>query len=200
MKKIIIKLLIWLSLFGTCNFVFAETQQEMLDRQDRVAEGNTIFTSEKVPGADCTCVDESYSDNYGTIIPKEYIDSIEKEPNSAISKSNWTYSFSTPQGQTIISKSNCWNPATRKYKCTVTPGLSWFQTIFAEIVRTVVFIVMLLGVLAIVGLGIAWAWAGGEDIKMKSTLKSWGINILIGLAILFLFRYILTFIAPWIYK
>lgn len=59
---------------------------------------------------------------------------------------------------------------------------------------------MLLGVLAIVGLGIAWAWAGGEDVKMKSNLKHWGINVLVGLTILFLFRYILTFLAPWIFN
>lgn len=59
---------------------------------------------------------------------------------------------------------------------------------------------MLLGVLAVVGLGIAWAWAGGDDVKMKSSLKHWAINVLIGLTILFLFRYILAFLAPWIYK
>jgi hypothetical protein len=38
---------------------------------------------------------------------------------------------------------------------------------FAEIIRWFVFIVMLLGVLGIVGLGIAWAWAGGDDVKAK---------------------------------
>jgi len=59
---------------------------------------------------------------------------------------------------------------------------------------------MLLGVLGIVGLGIAWAWAGGDDVKVKSNLKKWGINIAIGLVILFFFRYILTIIAPWIYN
>jgi hypothetical protein len=59
---------------------------------------------------------------------------------------------------------------------------------------------MLLGVLGIVGLGIAWSFAGGDDVKMKSNLKTWGINILVGLIILFLFRYILQFLAPWIYN
>jgi hypothetical protein len=59
---------------------------------------------------------------------------------------------------------------------------------------------MICGVLAVVGLGIAWAWAGGDDAKMKTKLKTWGMNIVVGLTILFLFRYILGFLAPWIYK
>ncbi len=59
---------------------------------------------------------------------------------------------------------------------------------------------MLLGVLGIVGLGIAWSLAGGDDIKAKSSLKKWGVNILVGLTLLFLFSYILRFLAPWIYQ
>ena len=59
---------------------------------------------------------------------------------------------------------------------------------------------MLLGVLGIVGLGIAWSFAGGDDIKAKSSLKKWGVNILVGLTLLFLFSYILSFLAPWIYQ
>lgn len=58
---------------------------------------------------------------------------------------------------------------------------------------------MLLGVLGIVGLGIAWMFAGGDDIKMKASLKKWGVNVLIGLTLLFMFGSILKFIAPWIY-
>jgi hypothetical protein len=60
--------------------------------------------------------------------------------------------------------------------------------------------VLLLGVLAVVWLGIAWSFAGAEDVKAKSTLKTWAINIIIGLVILFLFRQILVFLAPWVYK
>ena len=95
---------------------------------------------------------------------------------------------------------SCWNPATRKYSCTVQPGLVGFETTFASIIRYVIYIVMLLGVLGIVALGIAWTFAGWDDIKMKSALKKWGVNILVGLTLLFLFSYILRFLAPWVYK
>ncbi len=88
----------------------------------------------------------------------------------------------------------------RKYECTVGEGFTAFQWIMAEIIRWFVFVVMLIWVLAIVGLGIAWTWAGGDDAKTKTNLKKWAINIAIGLAILFFFRYILTLIAPWIYQ
>ena len=88
----------------------------------------------------------------------------------------------------------------RKYECTVPTGLAGFQSVFAQIIRFVINIVLLLGVLSVVGLGIAWSFAGGDDIKAKSTLKTWAINILIGLAILFFFRYILLFLAPWVYE
>jgi hypothetical protein len=89
---------------------------------------------------------------------------------------------------------------TRKYECTVKKWFTSFQLIMAEIIRWFVFIVMLVWVLAIVWLGIAWTWAGGDDAKTKTNLKKWAINIAIGLAILFFFRYILTLIAPWIYQ
>jgi len=51
--------------------------------------------------------------------------------------------------------------------------LSGFQKVFAQIIRYFIYIVLLLGVLGIVGLGIAWAFAGGDDVKMKTTLKHW---------------------------
>ncbi len=94
---------------------------------------------------------------------------------------------------------SCSDPATRKYSCTVKTGLAGFEATFAAIVKYVVYIVMLLGVLGIVGLGIAWMFAGGDDIKMKASLKKWGVNVLIGLTLLFMFGSILKFIAPWIY-
>lgn len=90
--------------------------------------------------------------------------------------------------------------AKRKYECTSGKGLSGFQRTFAEIIRYVINIVLLLGVLAVAGLGIAWSFAGGDDIKMKSTLKKWAINIIVWLIILFMFGYILRFLAPWVYE
>ncbi len=87
----------------------------------------------------------------------------------------------------------------RKYQCTTMKGLAGFQSVFAQIIRYVINIVLLLGVLAVTGLGIVWSFAGGDDVKMKSTLKTWAINIVVWLIILFMFRYILMFLAPWIY-
>jgi hypothetical protein len=88
----------------------------------------------------------------------------------------------------------------RKYECTVTTGLIWFQNMFATIIRWIVNIVMLIWVLAIVGVGIAWSLAGGDDAKAKWEIKKWAMNILAGMIILFFFRYILQFLAPWIYR
>lgn len=93
----------------------------------------------------------------------------------------------------------CNSVETRKYTCISGKGLSGFQQVFAQIIRYVINIVLLLGVLAVAGLGVAWSFAGGDDIKMKSTLKKWAINIIIGLVILFMFGYILRFLAPWVY-
>lgn len=132
-----------------------------------------VFTTEKIPWSICTCV----------------ADGAQRTEDI--------------NGNTInpgIGEVACWNMVTRKYVCTVQPWLWNFQAIFADIVRYLVNIVLLLWVLAIVGLGIAWTWAGGDDVKAKSTLKTWGINIVVGLIILFMFQYILKFIAPWIYQ
>ncbi|MBP9779004.1 hypothetical protein KBD33_00105 [Candidatus Gracilibacteria bacterium] len=95
---------------------------------------------------------------------------------------------------------DCGDITTRKYQCTLEPGLSSFQKMFAGIIRYLIYIVLLLGVLALASLGVAWGWAGGDDVKMKTNLKKWGINIFAGLIILFLFQYILRFIAPWVYQ
>lgn len=97
-------------------------------------------------------------------------------------------------------ESQCGDIKTRKYVCTVQPWLGSFQSMFRDIIKYFVNIVLILWVLAIVGLGIAWSFSWGDDAKAKSTLKKWGINILVGLIILFMFQYILRFLAPWIYK
>ncbi len=104
------------------------------------------------------------------------------------------------QDVALGSNGKCMTMQTRLYECTVQSWLGSFQEIFAKIIKYLINIVLLLGVLAIVGLGIAWSWAGWDDAKAKSTLKKWGINIVIGLTILFLFQYILRFLAPWIYQ
>lgn len=61
----------------------------------------------------------------------------------------------------------------RKYKCTVQSGLVGFQNLFATIIKWMINIVLLAAVLAIIGLGIAWSLAGGDDAKAKSSLKKW---------------------------
>ena len=94
---------------------------------------------------------------------------------------------------------NCTKVETRKYECSTGKGLTGFQEVIAKIIRFTINIVLLLWVLAVVWLGIAWSFAGGDDVKMKSTIKTWGINIVVWLLILFLFGYILRFLAPWVY-
>ena len=142
---------------------------------------NTIFTSEAVPGASCKCVADWAQDYTFTTTDDTY------------GVQTWTVKWTW--------ESACGaNVAKRKYECTVPTGLDGFQSVFAQIIRFVINIVLLLGVLSVVGLGIAWSFAWGDDIKAKSTLKMWAINILIGLAILFFFRYILLFLAPWVYQ
>ncbi len=95
---------------------------------------------------------------------------------------------------------DCGDITTRKYQCTLEPWLSSFQKMFAGIIRYLIYIVLLLWVLALASLGVAWGWAGGDDVKMKTNLKKWWINIFAWLIILFLFQYILRFIAPWVYQ
>jgi hypothetical protein len=100
----------------------------------------------------------------------------------------------------IPDDNKCWTITTRLYQCTVTPGMDSFKRLIAQFVWYFVRIVLLLAVLAIVGLGIAWAWAGWDDAKAKTKLKGWAMNIAVGLAILFFFQYILKFLAPWIFQ
>ena len=134
-----------------------------------------IFTSEIVPGAKCQCI------------------TAPSTPNDDDGNKNVDIKWATGVA--------CKGPvASRKYICEVPTGLAGFQWVFAQVIRFVINIVLLLGVLAVVGLGIAWSFAWGDDIKAKSILKTWAINIIIGLAILFFFRYILIFLAPWVYK
>lgn len=43
------------------------------------------------------------------------------------------------------------------------------------------------------------AW-GGDSEEYTKKAKSWAVNIIIGLVMLFTFRYILGLLAPWIYN
>lgn len=95
---------------------------------------------------------------------------------------------------------DCTKVETRKYRCTTGTGLAGFQVVFAKLIRFVVNMTLLLWVFAVAWLGIAWTFAGADDIKAKSTLKTWAINIIVWLVVLFLFREILLFLAPWVYQ
>jgi hypothetical protein len=136
-----------------------------------------VIVSERIPGVECRCIYGNATANDDQWVPLL----------NAVSADPWACSSSVP-----VQK--------RKYECTVEGGLAGFQWILASIVRWFVYIVMLLGVLSLVGLGIAWSLAGGDDAKAKSSLKKWAVNILVGMIILFFFRYILQFLAPWIYQ
>lgn len=87
----------------------------------------------------------------------------------------------------------------RKYMCTVGKWLSAFQEMFRSITRWVVYVTMLLWVFAIAWAGIMWAF-GSDSEEYTKKAKWWVMNIIIGLIILFTFRYILWFLAPWIFE
>lgn len=89
----------------------------------------------------------------------------------------------------------------RRYVCTIPAGwLVGFQNLFAAIISVFIKITLLFGVLAIVALGIGYAiFSGGDEEKTKK-IKNYAINLIIGMIILFFFRYILSFLAPWIFQ
>ena len=128
-----------------------------------------VYVTEKIPWAECTCVNDT--------------NTVKKDDEGNDYQANY----------------NCGDPKTRKYVCKVGKWLTSFQNIFREIVRWVVYVVMLLGVLAIAGAGILWAW-GSDSEEYTKKAKWWVMNIVIGLFILFTFRYILGFLAPWIFR
>jgi hypothetical protein len=85
------------------------------------------------------------------------------------------------------------------YSCSVSKWMTSFQNIIRDITKWFIYITMLLWVLALVWAGILWAW-GSESEEYTKKAKGWAMNIIIGLAILFSFRYILWFLAPWIFQ
>lgn len=91
-------------------------------------------------------------------------------------------------------------PYQKIYICEHGEGLQGFTNVFKGMIRWVLTISLLLGVLAIAALGVAWAVSGSQDTEYKTFIKKWLINLIIGLVILFTFRYILGFIAPWIFR
>lgn len=106
-------------------------------------------------------------------------------------------------GGNCVCVDGCWGSTgdltKKKYQCEVTKWFSSFQSMLATIIKWFIYVAILVSVLALVGLGIAWSLAGGDDIKAKTGLKKWAINIMIGFVILIFFTTILRFIAPWIF-
>lgn len=128
-----------------------------------------VIVTEKIPGADCTCVADGAS----------------------MHESDGT--------QTWLWEAACGDLNTRKYECSVKKWLWSFQEMIATVVRWFVNIVTLLGVLAIVGAGIMMMF-GSDSEEYTKKAKWWAKNIVIGLVLLFTFRYILQLLAPWIYQ
>jgi hypothetical protein len=86
----------------------------------------------------------------------------------------------------------------RLYQCSVSKGMWPFQSMIGAITKWFVYLTMLFWVLALVWAWILWAW-GSESEEYTKKAKGWAVNIIIGLALLFTFRYILWFLAPWIF-
>lgn len=138
-----------------------------------------VVVSELVPGANCYCI-KDHPTLTGAYTPE----------TTNITWAPWK-NANTKVCNTPVQK--------RKYFCEIKPGMSGFQEMFRSIVQWIIAIWVLLGVLAIVALGIAWSFAGGENPEYKKFLKEWVMGVFIGLIILFLFGYILMFLAPWIF-
>ncbi len=102
-------------------------------------------------------------------------------------------------GEIVANPLMCGDITNRLYECKVPEGMAGFQSMFRAVVKWIAIVATLLGVLALVALGIAWAISGGQDSKMKKDLKEWIQNIIIGLLILYTFGFILRFLAPWVY-
>lgn len=132
----------------------------------------TVITTEQIPGANCTCI------------------------------ADWASRTEDVNGNTLSQGSGeaaCNNITTRKYSCEVTSGMTAFQGIMGTLIKWFIYIIMLLGVLAIVGAGIMMAF-GSDSEEYTKKAKGWAMNIIIWLVILFTFSYILKLLAPWIYQ
>lgn len=184
MQKILLVIVTTFLMYSGIGAVFAETNAQK------------VIVSEKVPGANCVPYGWGYrADGAEQDLAAKDVESLRNSP--------WTKS--NPDGSLTLSdwtkiKAPSQSITSRKYICTIEPGLAGFQQMLATIIRWFVNIVMLAGVLAIVWLGIAWSLAWGDDAKAKSELKKWWMNIFVGMIILFFFRYLLQFLAPWIYR
>lgn len=86
----------------------------------------------------------------------------------------------------------------RRYECSVDKWMWAFQSMIGSITKWFIYLTMLFWVLALVWAWILWAW-GSESEEYTKKAKGWAVNIIIGLGLLFTFRYILWFLAPWIF-
>ena len=141
---------------NTNGFSSPSTTSSSKNNSTKNSTTTTVIVTEEIPGARCTCIDQS--------------------------------------------DTTCRTIETKKFECSVVKWLSGFQQIFASIIKYLIYIVMLTGVAALVGLGIAWSIYGSADEHGAKALKWYAINFIIGLTILFLFSYILKFLAPWVYN
>ncbi len=130
----------------------------------------TVIVTEKIPWAVCTCIAEG---------------------SSATEDAAGNYFPGTGEEA-------CGSPDTRKYQCVVWKWMWAFQMLIGAITKWFIYLTMLFWVLALVWAGILWAW-GSESEEYTKKAKGWAVNIIIGLGLLFTFRYILWFLAPWIF-
>ena len=167
----------------------SDTDGKLWKNTAAALEAKALASSSTAPSGNWGSSDSSSSsDGSATVIVTE-----------EIPWANCTCIAQTTGNNPSASVTSCGDPKTRKYSCTVGKWLSGFQDIFREITRWVVYITMLLWVIAIAGAGIMWAW-GSDSEEYTKKAKWWVMNILIGLVILFTFRYILWFLAPWIFQ
>ena len=176
MKKILLTSIIIFSLIQTSYASFGDTPKTISEADKiKASEPVLVTVTEKIPWADCTCTADGAQT---TALPADQA---------------WPPTPGTWEAA-------CGKVETRKYVCKVGKWLSSFQVMIASIIRWLVNIILLLGVLAIVWVGIMMSFYGSSDEWWAKAAKKWAVNIIVGLIILFTFRYILGLLAPWIYK
>lgn len=86
----------------------------------------------------------------------------------------------------------------RLYKCPVGKGFGTITSLFGSLIKYATYVTGLVAVLMIVLSGIQYSMSGGGEDAKKA--KGRVMQLIAGLALLFLTGFILNTVAPWIYK
>lgn len=187
MKKLKFLIIIFLILSNWISISFAQNSSVNWSTETKssaeVGEktGIKVLTTEKVPWYNCVCA----------VKLKE--NATDTERNASV---NWYV-----EKKILDWNDSCQNTdlTKRKYICTAEEWFEWLQNSFREIIRWVVQISILLGVIWLAAFGVIYSVTWNWDSTYKKQLKEYITGLIVGLLILFFFRYILLGLAPWVF-